>query len=95
MQSIPSDAINIDGKKKQRKNERALHIEHFDATLIGTTTADTNGDWSVEVSSLSDGVHSIFAISVDDADNESNPSTSISYEVESHRQKIPPMDVAI
>jgi len=69
-----------------------LHIEYFDATLIGTTTVDENGDWSVEVSSLSDGVHSIFATTLDAENNESNPSIPISYKVES-QPNLPPITV--
>lgn len=70
----------------------ALHIDYFDATLIGTTTADENGDWSVEVSPLSEGIHIIFATTLDEENNESNPSMPILYEVES-QVNLPPIAV--
>jgi len=70
----------------------ALHIDYFNATLIGTTTANENGDWSVEVSPLSEGKHSIFATTIDGENNESNPSRPILYEVES-QANLPPIAV--
>ena len=70
-------------------NAPSLHVEYFDATLIGSTTADENGDWSVEVSSLSDGIHTIFATTLDENNNDSSPSLPITYEVES-QPNLPP-----
>jgi hypothetical protein len=50
-------------------------INLFDgATLIGTTTADANGDWSITSDPLSDGSHAITAVATDSAENSSSAS---------------------
>ncbi|AMO75849.1 Ig-like domain-containing protein [Pseudomonas citronellolis] len=42
-------------------------------TLVGSTLADENGDWSLELPELADGAHSLTVTSSDAAGNESKP----------------------
>ena len=53
-----------------------------DQALIGETTSDNTGDWTYEVSSLSDGIHPLKIKSVDLAGNESPISSPISVELD-------------
>ncbi|MQF82344.1 MAG: PGF-pre-PGF domain-containing protein, partial [SAR202 cluster bacterium] len=53
-----------------------------DQALIGETTSDNTGDWTYEVSSLSDGIHPLKIKSVDLAGNESSISSPLSVEVD-------------
>ena len=72
------DALTYDGNPD---DAALLHIEFNDSTL-GSTTADTNGDWSVETSPLSEGTHSIAAFAINAAGVASLPSDAIEYTVD-------------
>ncbi len=52
------------------------------ATLIGTTTADASGDWTITSDLLSDGSHAITATSTDSAANSSSASAVTSVVVD-------------
>ena len=60
--------------------EAGSTVELFDmndTAPIGTAKADFNGDWSLTISPLADGVHNLTATATDAACNTSSPSTAL------------------
>ncbi|UVW28130.1 Ig-like domain-containing protein [Massilia sp. H6] len=53
-------------------------------TLLGSTTADGSGNWSVTSSALSDGQYSVTAIQTDVAGNVSSASTAFAYRLDTN-----------
>ena len=51
-------------------------------TLLGTTTADGSGNWSITSATLAGGAHTLTAKQVDAAGNVSSASSGLSYEVD-------------
>lgn len=58
-------------------------------TLVGTTTANGTGDWSVTVSTLGDGPHTLTAIATDAAGNASAPGTGFTLTVDTAAPGVP------
>jgi hypothetical protein len=58
-------------------------VELFEGlTRLGTVTADAQGDWSISVDELSDGVHTLTATATDTAANTGAPSDDFTVEVD-------------
>jgi hypothetical protein len=52
------------------------------ATVLGTTTADGSGNWSITSATLAEGAHTLTAKQIDAAGNVSAASSGLSYEVD-------------
>lgn len=64
--------------------EAFAHVEVFEgSTLVGATTADSAGNWSVTTSTLADGAHTFHAVQKDVAGNLSAASTNLLVTVDS------------
>ncbi len=77
--------------------EAGSTVELFDGTTsLGTTTADSSGNWSKTVSALSDGVHSITAKATDASNNTSVPSDALSVTIDTAAPTVsePDLDAA-
>jgi hypothetical protein len=65
------------------KAEAGAKVELFEGvTLVGFVTADAQGDWSIAVSELSDGVHTFTATATDTAANTGAASDGFTVEVD-------------
>ena len=73
--TINTSTVTISGTA-----EAGSTVELFDmndTAPIGTAKADVNGDWSLRISPLADGVHNLTATATDAACNTSSPSTAL------------------
>ena len=67
-------------------------VDVFDGTeKIGTTTADSNGQWSLTASELSDGSHSLTATDTDASGHTSAASEAFSITIDTHEPDAPTM----
>jgi hypothetical protein len=62
-------------------------------TVLGTTTADQNGDWTVQLAQLEDGSYSVFARITDDAGNHGD-SAALSLTIDSVAPAAPTLTLA-
>jgi hypothetical protein len=60
------------------------------ATLIGTTTSDASGNWSITSSILTDGAHTITAKTEDAAGNQSGASTALAITIDTVNPPVTP-----
>ncbi|WP_394780778.1 Ig-like domain-containing protein [Undibacterium sp.] len=58
-------------------NAAVLLLDTDGTTVLGSTTADFSGNWSITTSTLSSGVHHISAVSTDEAGNTSAASSTL------------------
>ena len=77
------------------KAEAKASVTLFDGTVeVGTATANSNGDWTIDTSKLDDGVHSLTAVQKDVAGNVSGASTALEVTVAAGRPGAPALDDA-
>jgi hypothetical protein len=69
--------------------ENALVTIYIDDVVIGTTTADESGKFTLRSSSLSDGTHTVKATCTDDAENVSPDSNTNYFQIDTAAPSIP------
>ena len=76
--SDSDDVTNDDTPTVSGKAEAGSHVELYDGTnLVGSATADSDGDWSITSSVLGEGRHTLTAAATDAAGNTSTASVAL------------------
>lgn len=67
-----------------------VNVYTADKTLVGTTTADASGVWSLTTKAFTDGTgYQIYATATDAAGNTSAPSGAVTFNIDAHAPVIP------
>jgi hypothetical protein len=83
-QISPNTLSNDNTPTVSGRSEASMTIRVYDgSSFLGSTTATSTGRWSfVPSAALSDGTHTLFAVAVDEANNFSLSSTTVSVQID-------------